>query len=108
MRGEKLTRILSEEKMVEVRMDGCAVYLVRLTENLWFQKVMDLRFCRGAVNLEFEIPDLTLQTPTELTGSPPVWHINKGQLMGLFIYIIFFATSVIIRYVLLDAWLVII
>jgi hypothetical protein len=47
MRGEKLTRILSEEKMVEVRMYGCAVYLVRLTENLWFQKVMELRFCRG-------------------------------------------------------------
>jgi hypothetical protein len=47
MRGEKLKRILSEEEMVEVRMNGCAVHLVRLTENLWFQKVTELRFCRG-------------------------------------------------------------
>jgi hypothetical protein len=59
--------------MVEVRMDGCAVYLVRQTENLWFQRVMELEILQVAVNLEFEIPDLTLQTPiTELTGSHPV------------------------------------
>jgi hypothetical protein len=30
-----------------------------------------IEILQGAVNLEFEIPDLNLQTPTDLTGSPP-------------------------------------